>query len=51
MHDLLLTGGRIVTSEAIREADIAIADGRIASLHAPGLAVEARRRIDGSGRL
>ena len=51
MHDLLLTGGRIVTSEAIREADIAIADGRIASLHAPGLAVEARRRIDVSGRL
>jgi dihydroorotase len=51
MFDLLLSGGRVVTPESIAAADVGIADGRIASVHAPGTIDGAQNRIDVSGRL
>jgi dihydroorotase len=51
MHDLLLTGGRVVTPEGIADADVAIADGRIVSVHARGEAHAAAERRDVAGRL
>lgn len=52
MFDCLLRGGRIVEADGIAELDLAIADGRVAALLAPGQAeVPARRVVDVSGML
>jgi dihydroorotase len=48
MHDLVLTGGRVVSAEGIAAADIAIEDGCIVEVGGTG---PARRSIDVSGRL
>lgn len=52
MADLLLTGGRVVTPEAVTVADVAIRDGCIAEVSPPGtLRSGAGRREDVTGRL
>src|SRR4051794_815065 len=49
MFETLIIGGSVVNAEGERRADVAIADGRIAALLAPGEATEARRTIDAGG--
>ncbi|WP_416356184.1 dihydropyrimidinase [Aureimonas phyllosphaerae] len=49
MLDVLIEGGRVVTSEGSREADVGIAGGRIVAV-GQGLG-EATHRIDARGRL
>lgn len=48
--DLLITGGTLVDRGASRPGDIAITDGRIAAILAPGSGVAARETIDAGGR-
>ncbi len=48
--DLVIRGGTVVSPEGRTEADVAIADGRIAAIVAPGTEVEAQRVIDATGR-
>ncbi|MFN8518530.1 MAG: dihydroorotase family protein [Chloroflexota bacterium] len=48
--DLVIRGGTVVSPEGRVAADVAIADGRIAALVAPGTELEATRVIDASGR-
>lgn len=44
--DLILTGGRIVTASGVHEADVGVADSRIAAIAAPGsLAERAAGRV------
>jgi len=51
MHDLVIRGGKLVdgTGEAAKEADIAVADGRITEVGS--VSGEAKRTIDADGRL
>lgn len=51
MHDLVLTGGRVVSANGIAAAQVAITDGRIVVVAPPGEAIPARDRRDVSGRL
>lgn len=46
--DLLVRGGHVVTPDAVVEADIAVADGRIAAV-GPSLAGTAREEVDATG--
>lgn len=48
--DLLISGGTVVTATGQSGADVAIRDGRIAAIVAPGTPLEAARTIDASGR-
>jgi dihydroorotase-like cyclic amidohydrolase len=48
--DLFVEDGRIVSATGVVEAGLAIRDGRIAGLIAPGESVDARRTIDAGGR-
>jgi len=48
--DLVITGGTVVSPEGTTAADVAISDGRIAAVVAPGTALDAARVIDASGR-
>lgn len=49
-YDLLITGGTVVTGNAMFQADLAVRNGKIAAILAPGEAVEAADRIDATGR-
>ena len=49
MLDLLITHGSVVTADATFQAEIGVADGRIAALFAPGSAAPARRQLDAAG--
>ena len=50
MLDTIVTGGRVVTPQGVLEADIAIADGRIAALAHPGaISTEGAQIVDASG--
>ena len=48
--ELFVTGGRLVSPAGVVEAGLAIQDGMIAGVVAPGESVEARRTIDAGGR-
>jgi dihydropyrimidinase len=48
MLDLAVRGGTVVTADAMRDADVGIADGRIAELGAVG---DAREELDAAGLL
>ncbi len=47
--DLVIENGTVVTATTRFAATVAIADGRIAAIAAPGVALPARRRIDAKG--
>jgi dihydroorotase len=49
-HDLVIVNGTLVSGSGRQQADLAISDGRIVGLHAPGTKFEARRTIDATGR-
>lgn len=52
-YDLVLDGGRVSNADGIFEASVAILDGRVAALWAPGevpVDVSATERVDCSGR-
>src|SRR3954470_22033905 len=49
MFETLITGGSVVDADGTRRADVAIADGRIAALVAPGETAEARTVFDAAG--
>lgn len=49
--DTLVRGGTVVDAEGLREASVAIRDGRIESLLPPGEAPAARQVIDAAGRM
>jgi len=51
MFDLLLTGGRVVTSEGIVRADVGVANGVIASINPRGADTSAAESIYISGKL
>src|SRR5438093_3151574 len=53
MFDLLITGGTAVTPAATEAADIAVAQGKIAAIGAPGslAAAGAARTVDASGQI
>lgn len=48
--DTLVTGGKVVSSQGIQELEIGIKKGRVYSLTAPGLQLEAARIIEAKGR-
>jgi allantoinase len=45
-YDLVVAGGTVVTTQGGQPRDIAISDGRIQALVAPGTPLPARRRVD-----
>ena len=47
--DLVIENGTVVTATTRFAATVAIADGRIAAIAAPGVVLPARRRIDAKG--
>ena len=47
--DLVITGGRVVLPTGVQDCDIAVRDGRIAALLAPGEAVAAEATLDARG--
>lgn len=49
-YDLAITGGTLVSATGRVAADVAITDGRIAAIVAPGTPLEADRTIDATGR-
>ena len=51
MIDLLVSGGLVATSEFTMMADIAVKDGKISGLVAPGFVQHADRVIDASGKI
>ena len=48
-YDLLLAGGDVVFENGVRKANIAVKDGKIAAILAPGFVVEAKeiKKIEG----
>ncbi len=50
VFDLLIRGGTVVSPEGRVQADVAITDGRIAAVVAPGTELQATRTIDATGR-
>lgn len=50
-YDTVVRGGTVVNATGRQVADVAITDGAIAALLAPGTPVEADRTIDAAGRL
>lgn len=51
MYDLLITNGRLVTSDRIVEADIGISEGKFAAFLDKGTPAEAKEVIDAAGKL
>lgn len=51
MLDAVIEGGEIVGPDGVRRGSIAIADGKVVSIAAPGETVQARERIDAAGCL
>lgn len=49
-HDTIIRGGTLVTATGRYEADLAMRDGRIAAIVAPGTELEAAETIDASGK-
>jgi dihydroorotase len=49
MIDTLIRGGQVVSAAAVRPLDVAIVDGHIAGLLAPGTPAEAHETIDAGG--
>ena len=49
MFDLLVKNGKLVTSDAIQEGSIAVRDGRIAAILAPGETAPAKKELDAAG--
>ncbi|HEY7599128.1 MAG TPA: dihydroorotase family protein, partial [Candidatus Limnocylindrales bacterium] len=49
--ELIVRNGTVVTSAGRQAADVAVADGRIASIGAPGLAGDAAQVVDADGLL
>ncbi|MFN7949716.1 MAG: dihydroorotase family protein [Blastocatellia bacterium] len=47
--DLLLRGGKVASDKGVIQADVAISDGKIAAVTAPGETVQAKREIDVTG--
>lgn len=50
VYDTIIRGGTLVTPTGSYASDVAITDGRIAALFAPGTPAEAQRVIDATGR-
>ena len=50
MYELLVKNGKIVTADSVKEGDIAVKDGKIAAILAPGVEVEAEKVIDVGGK-
>lgn len=50
VFDLVIRGGTVVSPEGRVQADVAVADGRVAALVAPGSDLQAARTIDATGR-
>lgn len=50
MYDLLIKNGKIVTSEQVYEADIAIQDEKIAGILEKGTNLDAKKVIDAKGK-
>ena len=48
--DTLITGGKVVGSSGIQEANVAILDGKVHSLVSPGIQIETSKTVDASGR-
>ena len=51
MFDLLIRGVELVSSDGIEPQSIAIQDGKIAAIAAPGTTINAREEIDATGKL
>ncbi|MEU1312299.1 dihydroorotase family protein [Streptomyces cinnamoneus] len=49
-HDLVVEGGTVVLPDAVRAADVAVRDGRIAAVLPPGTAGPRTRTVDAAGR-
>lgn len=49
-HDTIIRGGTLVSATGRCEADLAMRDGRISAIVAPGTELEAAETIDASGR-
>lgn len=49
--DVRIAGGTVVTPSGALEADVLVADGKVAGLVAPGIGADAVRTIDAAGRL
>lgn len=49
--DRVIAGGRVVTGDEIRPADVLVTDGRIAGVVEPGTPVDSGETIDASGKL
>ncbi len=49
-HDTIIRGGTLVTATGRCEADLAMRDGRISAIVAPGTELEAAETIDATGR-
>lgn len=49
MFDLLVKNGKLVTSDAIQEGSIAVRDGKIAAILAPGETAPAKKELDAAG--
>ena len=51
MFDLLIHGASLVSSDGIIPQTLAIQDGKIAAVLAPGDVTDAREKIDATGKL
>ncbi len=49
MYDLLIRDGTVITASQKTEADVAVKDGKIAALMAPGAKAEARETVSAGG--
>jgi dihydroorotase len=49
-YDLVIRGGTVVSATGRVAADVAVRDGRVAAVVAPGTALEAARELDATGR-
>jgi allantoinase len=50
MYDLFIKNGKLVTPEMVQDGGIAVKDGKIAAVLAPGVDVEAEKVIDAGGK-
>ncbi|PZO81451.1 MAG: dihydroorotase [Mesorhizobium amorphae] len=51
MFDLVLRGATVVSADGMTRADVAVLDGKVAAIYAPGLKTEARETHDLAGML
>ena len=52
MLDLIIKGGQVVTPQGVGDLEVAIQDGKIATIAYPGvLGAEAKEVIDASGKI